>query len=59
MGKKFLVKFRSDGYFISTVSKYGNEEVISNYVKSQGVEKEYKRIDKKQLELFEYFKQQS
>jgi REP element-mobilizing transposase RayT len=45
-------EFWSDGYFVSTVSKYGNEEVISNYVKSQGMEKEYKRIDKKQLELF-------
>ena len=27
-------EFWSDGYFVSTVSKYGNEEVISNYVKS-------------------------
>jgi REP element-mobilizing transposase RayT len=42
----------SDGYFVSTVSKYGNEEVISNYVKSQGTEKGYKQIHRGQLELF-------
>ena len=45
-------EFWSDGYFISTVSKYGNEEIITNYVRSQGTEKEYKQIYKKQLELF-------
>ena len=45
-------EFWSDGYFVSTVSKYGNEEVISNYVRAQGTEKEYKQIHKKQLELF-------
>ena len=45
-------EFWSDGYFVSTVSKYGNEEVISNYVKSQGTIKEYKRIYNNQLELF-------
>ncbi len=27
-------EFWSDRYFVSKVSKYGNEEVISNYVKS-------------------------
>ena len=45
-------EFWSDGYFASTVSKYGNEEVISNYVKAQGTEKEYIQMYKKQLELF-------
>ena len=45
-------EFWSDGYFVSTVSKYGNEEVISNYVKLQGVEKGYKQIQRRQLELF-------
>ena len=45
-------EFWSDGYFVSTVSKYGNEAVISNYVKLQGTEKEYKQIYNKQLELF-------
>jgi REP element-mobilizing transposase RayT len=45
-------EFWSDGYIVSTVSKYGNEEIISNYVRSQGTEKEYKQIHKNQLELF-------
>ena len=45
-------EFWSDGYFVSTVSKYGNEEIISNYVKSQGTEKGYKQIYRRQLELF-------
>jgi len=45
-------EFWSDGYFISTVSKYGNEDTISNYVRTQGTEKAYKQIYKKQLELF-------
>jgi REP element-mobilizing transposase RayT len=45
-------EFWSDGYFVSTVSKYGNEETITEYVKSQGTEKDYKQMMKKQLELF-------
>jgi REP element-mobilizing transposase RayT len=46
-------EFWSDGYFVSTASKYGNEEVIKNYVKKQGTEEEYTDIYKKQLELFD------
>ena len=46
-------EFWSDGYFVSTVSKYGNEEVIKNYVISQGTENNYKQVHKKQLELFD------
>jgi REP element-mobilizing transposase RayT len=45
-------EFWSDGNFVSTVSKYGNEETIRNYVKEQGREKDYKELYKKQLELF-------
>jgi hypothetical protein len=40
------------GHLVSAVGEYGDEEVISNYVKSQGMEREYKQIQKKQLELF-------
>ena len=29
-------EFWTDGYFASTVGKHGDEEMISNYVKSQG-----------------------
>jgi REP element-mobilizing transposase RayT len=49
--------FWADGYFVSTVSKQGNEEVIANYVKSQGTEGHYKRLrkirDEKQPALFD------
>jgi putative transposase len=37
-------EFWSDGFFVSTVGKAGNEETIANYVKNQGTEKEYKKI---------------
>jgi REP element-mobilizing transposase RayT len=46
-------EFWSDGYYVSTVSRYRNEEVIKNYVKNQGTEKKYAEICKKQLELFD------
>ena len=44
-------EFWSDGYYVSTVSKHGNEEVISNYVKNQGSEREYKQIHKQNLQI--------
>jgi len=31
--------FWSDGFFVSTVGKHGNEDVISNYVKGAGYRK--------------------
>ena len=34
--------FWSSGYYVSTVSEYGNEKVIANYVKYQG--NEYKKL---------------
>jgi REP element-mobilizing transposase RayT len=45
-------EFWSDGRFVSAAGKYGNEEVTSNYVRSQDTEREYKQIQKKRLELF-------
>jgi len=46
-------EFWSDGYFVNTVSKFGDEETIAKYVKEQGKEKEYKVLHKiKQLTLF-------
>ena len=50
--KEFLWggQFWTDGYYINTVGRYGNEEVIANYVKNQG--KIYKRIFRGQLTLF-------
>jgi REP element-mobilizing transposase RayT len=50
-------EFWTDGHFISTVSKHGNEYVITNYVKSQGTKDHYKSLkkiaDDKQPSLFD------
>jgi len=35
-------EFWTDGYFVNTVSKFGDETSISKYVRDQGVEKDYK-----------------
>lgn len=49
-------QFWSDGYFVNTVSKFGSEATIRNYVKNQGVEEEYVKlhemVDGEQLTLF-------
>jgi len=46
-------EFWSDGYFVNTVSKFGDEETIRKYVKEQGIEKEYKVLHKaRQITLF-------
>ena len=46
-------EFWTDGYFINTVSKHGNEDVISKYVREQGVDKQHKTLHKVvQLSLF-------
>jgi REP-associated tyrosine transposase len=44
-------EFWTKGYFVNTVSKHGNESVISEYVRSQGKGK-YEELYKQQ-ELFE------
>ncbi len=46
-------EFWTDGYFVNTVSKFGNESTISKYVREQGIEKDYIVLYKgKQLALF-------
>jgi REP element-mobilizing transposase RayT len=46
-------EFWSDGYFVNTVSKFGDENSISQYVRKQGIASEYKVLHKsKQLSLF-------
>ncbi|MNR48884.1 Transposase IS200 like protein [compost metagenome] len=49
-------QFWSDGYFVNTVSKFGSEATIRNYVKNQGVEEEYvklhEKVDGEQLTMF-------
>ena len=45
-------EFWSDGYFVNSVSKFGDEASISKYVKEQGEDKDYKVLHKtKQLRL--------
>ena len=46
-------QFWSKGYYINTVGQYANEEVIKNYLKNQGKQKEYKQIHSNQLRIFE------
>jgi len=46
-------EFWSDGYYVSTVGKYGSEETIREYVKGQGKEEEYQQLHEQQLNLFE------
>jgi putative transposase len=41
----------SKGYFISTVGRHGNEEVIRQYVKKQGQEKTYKQLHRQDVQL--------
>ena len=44
-------EFWTDGYFISSVGKNGNESVISKYVKNQGKQEIYTVLHKDQLRL--------
>ena len=45
-------EFWSDGYYVNTVGRYGNEETIRKYVQEQGKEKEYQQLHVQQLKLF-------
>jgi REP element-mobilizing transposase RayT len=46
-------EFWTDGYFVNSVSKFGDETSITEYVRDQGLEKEYTVLHKsKQLVLF-------
>ena len=45
-------QFWTKGFYVNTVGRHGNENTIREYVKSQGTEKDYKRLHKQQLTLF-------
>ena len=47
-------EFWADGYFTSTVGQHGTEKIITEYVRKQGTEKDYKQLHQQpiQLELF-------
>ena len=44
-------EFWTKGYFINTVSKYGNEDTIQSYVKNQGKDNDYQKIHSQQMVL--------
>jgi REP element-mobilizing transposase RayT len=44
--------FWSSGYFINTVGRHGSEDVIRQYVQTQGVAHEYQRLHIQQLTLW-------
>ena len=46
-------EFWSDGYFVGTVSRQGNEETIKKYVQQQGQVEEYQQLHIQQLRLFD------
>lgn len=45
-------QFWTDGYYVNTVSKKGSEDVVRQYVKNQGGEKDYNQLHQEQLTLF-------
>ncbi len=45
-------EFWSKGYYVNTVGRHGDENTIQLYVKSQGQEKEYKKLHSQQLSMF-------
>ena len=44
-------EFWSKGYFISTVGRHGNEEVIRAYVRQQGSEKAYTQLHRQDVQV--------
>ena len=45
-------EFWTDGYFVNTIGRNGSEDAIRQYVKEQGIEKEYNQLHIEQLKLF-------
>ena len=45
-------EFWTDGYFVNTIGRNGSEDAIRQYVKEQGIEKEYNQLYIEQLKLF-------
>lgn len=44
-------EFWTDGYFINTVGKHGNENVIKLYIRNQGKENEYLKLHQQRLSV--------
>ena len=45
-------EFWTDGYYVGTVGQHATEEVIRQYVTSQGQEEHYEQLHAQQLKLF-------
>lgn len=45
-------EFWTKGYFINSVSQFGNEETIKNYVKNQGEKSNYQKVHSQQIKMF-------
>jgi putative transposase len=45
-------KFWTSGFYVNTVGRYSKEEVIREYMKNQGMKKEYKKTHSNRLKLF-------
>jgi len=45
-------EFWTDGYYVGTVGQHATEEVIGQYVRNQGQEKDYQQLHVQQLKLF-------
>jgi putative transposase len=45
-------EFWTDGYYVGTVGQHATEDVISQYVRNQGREKDYQKLHVQQLKLF-------
>ena len=45
-------KYWTSDFYANTVGQYFNESVIKEYVKNQGMQKQYKKIHTNQLKLF-------
>jgi REP element-mobilizing transposase RayT len=45
-------EFWTDGYYVGSVGQHATEEVIRQYVKNQGQEKDYQQLHVQQLKLF-------
>ena len=46
-------EFWTDGFFVSTVGRHGGENVIANYVRNQGEEKDYNQLYQKKISVAE------
>ena len=44
-------KFWTSGFYVNMVRQYSNEEVIREYVKNQGMDKEYRKVHSNQLNI--------